>query len=70
MLAGLGDQLRMHAETGELPDDPLTRAFIEMNNAATIAMNESVGGDEHDQACEDFQGAYQRWGEAIRRAGL
>lgn len=71
LLAGLSDAIRRHAESGELPDDPMARAFVQMNQAAQRAMDLSVGGgDQHDQACQQFTAAHDKWQHVLQEHGL
>lgn len=67
LLAGLTEQLRQHGNTGELPPDAMSRTFVELSRTAQTAMDLSIGGGPgHDQACRDFEAAYERWQEVLR----
>jgi len=67
-LGHLPEALRQYGATGETPDDPLASAYIRLNSAALDAMNGSVGGGDHEAACERYSVALSDWQRACRGA--
>jgi hypothetical protein len=69
-LASLSDALLTFAATGELPEGPVARAFVELGQAAQRAMAASVGGGaEHDEACRLFEERWQAWRATLAAYG-
>lgn len=57
------EQLHRYAETGQLPDDELTRSYVELTESARACMVTSIGGDQdvHERACDQYQKALDAW---------
>lgn len=57
------DALQQYAVDGTVPEDELTRQYIELSEAASRCMILSVGGSdpEREQAAEAYQTALERW---------
>jgi len=69
-LSRLPEALKQHAATGQIPDDPLTAAYVELNQAALAAMEASVSGGDHDAAVEAYQAALGDWQQALKGGAL
>ena len=69
-LAKLPEQIQEHGRSGEPPADPLAKAFVAMSAAALDAMDQSVGGDGHEAACEKYTEALSGWQRALKEAGV
>jgi len=67
-LARLPEALRQYAASGEVPADPLAAAYVRLTEAALDAMNSSVGGGDHEAACERYSVALSDWQRACRGA--
>lgn len=67
-LSRLPEALKQHAATGQIPDDPLTAAYVELNQAALAAMEASVSGADHEAAVEAYRAALAGWQRASRGA--
>jgi len=67
-LGRLPEALREYATTGRVPDDPTAAAYVRLNEAALDAMNSSVGGGDHEAACERYSVALSDWQRASRGA--
>jgi len=65
-LGRLPEALREYATTGRVPDDPTAAAYVRLNEAALDAMNSSVGGGDHEAACERYQEALADWNECLK----
>ena len=62
------EQLQQYAVDGTLPTDALTLAYVNLAQAALDAMNSSVGGGDHEAACERYSVALSDWQRASRGA--
>ncbi len=69
-LAALPQKLQEHGRTGELPADPLARSYIELNTAALVVMDQSIGGAGHEAACREYEQRLADWQRALREAGI
>lgn len=69
-LAALPQKLQEHGRTGEPPADPLAKAFVAMNAAALAAMDSSIGGADHQVACEAYGVALDGWSTALKESGV
>jgi len=62
------EQLQQYAVDDILPEDRLTLAYLRLTQAALDAMNGSVGGGDHEAACERYSVALSDWQRACRGA--
>ena len=69
-LARLPLRLQRYADSAELPDDAMAAAYVTLADAAALAMDASIGGADHDRACEKYEQAHANWKDALREAGL
>ncbi len=65
-LARLPEALRQYAATGQVPTDPVAAAYVRLNSAALDAMNASVGGTDHETACERYEQALAEWQQVLK----
>ncbi len=65
-LSRLPEALKQHAATGQIPDDPLTAAYVELNQAALAAMEASVSGGDHEAAVQVYEQALTDWNECLK----
>ena len=62
------EELQRYAADGTPPEDPLTAAYVELNQAALAAMEASVSGADHEAAVEAYRAALAGWQRASRGA--
>lgn len=69
-LTKLPEQLQFAAITGEPPEDELAKAYLDLTGSALVAMDASIGGEDHDQACTKHDESLAAWRGALKRVGL
>ena len=60
------EELQRYAADGTPPEDPLTAAYVELNQAALAAMEASVSGGDHEAAVQVYEQALTDWNECLK----
>lgn len=64
------DQLRQYALDGTLPADELTRAYVAQVEAFEKVADASIGGENYDQAVDQYQQAVEKYNHVVRGVSL